>query len=68
VTQRINLFEKVLIPEAKENLRKIGIFLSDTERTAVCRSKLAKAKLEKAFATSQISRSNDLSASSSEEI
>jgi V/A-type H+-transporting ATPase subunit D len=53
VTQRINLFEKVLIPEAKENIRKIRLFISDAERTAVCRSKLAKAKLEKAFQGSQ---------------
>lgn len=53
VTQRINLFEKVLIPEAKENIRKIRLFISDAERTAVCRSKLAKAKLEKAFANGQ---------------
>ena len=54
VTQRINLFEKVLIPEAKENIRKIRLFISDAERTAVCRSKLAKAKLEKAFQGSQL--------------
>lgn len=53
VTQRINLFEKVLIPEAKDNIRQIRLFISDSERAAVCRSKLAKAKLEKAFATTQ---------------
>ncbi|WP_017296867.1 V-type ATP synthase subunit D [Nodosilinea nodulosa] len=59
VTQRINLFEKVLIPEAKENIRKIRLFISDSERTAVCRSKLAKAKLEKAFLNSQAAASAD---------
>jgi V/A-type H+/Na+-transporting ATPase subunit D len=44
-TQRVNLFEKKLIPELKENLRKIKIFLGDEETAAVGRAKLAKAKL-----------------------
>jgi V/A-type H+-transporting ATPase subunit D len=43
-TQRVNLFEKVLIPLAENNIRKIQIFLSDQERAAVVRSKLAKGK------------------------
>ena len=45
-TQRVNLFEKKLIPELKENIRRIKIFIGDEETAAVCRSKLAKAKLE----------------------
>jgi V/A-type H+/Na+-transporting ATPase subunit D len=44
VTQRVNLFEKVLIPRAREDIRKIRIFLSDAERSAVVRSKIAKRK------------------------
>lgn len=44
ITQRVNLFDKVLIPEAIENIRQIVIFLSDQERAAVVRSKLAKKK------------------------
>lgn len=44
VTQRVNLFEKVLIPQAEENIRKINIFLADGQRVAVVRSKIAKAK------------------------
>jgi V/A-type H+/Na+-transporting ATPase subunit D len=44
VTQRVNLFEKVLIPRAKEHIRKIRIYLSDAERAAVVRSKIAKRK------------------------
>jgi V/A-type H+-transporting ATPase subunit D len=44
-TQRVNLFEKKLIPELKENIRKIKIFLGDDETAAVGRAKLAKAKL-----------------------
>ncbi|MGB5406514.1 MAG: V-type ATP synthase subunit D [Thiogranum sp.] len=42
VTQRVNLFEKVLIPRARENIRKIRIYLADAERAAVVRSKIAK--------------------------
>jgi V/A-type H+/Na+-transporting ATPase subunit D len=44
VTQRVNLFEKVLIPRAKEHIRKIRIYLSDAERASVVRSKIAKRK------------------------
>lgn len=44
LTQRVNLFEKVLIPQAVDNIRRIVIFLSDQERAAVVRSKLAKKK------------------------
>lgn len=44
VTQRVNLFDKILIPTAKKNIQRIQIFLGDAERAAVVRSKLAKAK------------------------
>jgi len=44
ITQRVNLFEKVLIPTAKKNIQRIRIALGDTERAAVVTSKLAKAK------------------------
>lgn len=47
-TQRVNLFEQILIPTAKRNIQRIQIFLGDAERAAVVRSKLAKAKQEKA--------------------
>ncbi len=46
-TQRVNLFEKKLIPELKENIRKIKIFLGDEETAAVGRAKLAKGKLQR---------------------
>lgn len=42
ITQRVNLFDKVLIPRARENIRRIGIFLADGERAAVVRAKIAK--------------------------
>lgn len=46
-TQRVNLFEKVKIPEAEEAIRIIKIFLGDQMANQVARSKLAKKKLEK---------------------
>jgi len=47
-TQRVNLFEKVKIPEAEENIRVIKVYLGDQMANAVGRSKIAKKKLEKA--------------------
>jgi V/A-type H+-transporting ATPase subunit D len=47
-TQRVNLFEKVKIPESKENIRKIQIYLGDQLTSAVGRSKIAKSKLAEA--------------------
>jgi V/A-type H+-transporting ATPase subunit D len=44
VSQRVNLFEKVLIPNARRDIARIKIFLSDVERAAVVTSKIAKAK------------------------
>ena len=44
--QRVNLFEKVKIPEAKENIRVIGIYLGDQQTAAVVRGKMAKKKLQ----------------------
>jgi V/A-type H+-transporting ATPase subunit D len=44
-SQRVNLFEKVKIPEAKENIRRIGIYLGDQQTAAVVRGKIAKKKL-----------------------
>lgn len=43
-SQRVNLFEKVKIPECKENIRRIGIMLGDANTSAVARSKIAKKK------------------------
>lgn len=42
--QRVNLFEKVKIPEAKENIRVVRIFLGDQQTAGVARSKIAKGK------------------------
>jgi V/A-type H+/Na+-transporting ATPase subunit D len=43
-TQRVNLFEKVKIPEARQIIRMIRIFLGDQQTAAVARSKIAKSK------------------------
>jgi len=44
--QRINLFDKVKIPECRESIRKIRIYLGDQDANAVARGKIAKTKLE----------------------
>ncbi len=44
VTQRVNLFDKVLIPNAKANIGRIDIALGDLERAAVVNSKISKRK------------------------
>ena len=49
-TQRVNLFEKVKIPECRENIRRIGIYLGDMDTSAVVRSKIAKGKLQETVA------------------
>lgn len=46
-TQRVNLFEKIKIPEARENIRLIQIYLGELKTAEVVRGKIAKAKLEK---------------------
>ncbi len=44
-SQRVNLFEKVKIPETKENIKKISIYLADQQVSAVVRSKISKNKI-----------------------
>jgi V/A-type H+-transporting ATPase subunit D len=44
ITQRVNLFDKVLIPQARQNIKRIQIYLSDLQTAAVVRSKIAKRK------------------------
>jgi len=44
-TQRVNLFEKVKIPDCRDNIRVIRIFLGDEQTAAVVRAKLAKDKV-----------------------
>jgi V/A-type H+-transporting ATPase subunit D len=44
ITQRVNLFEKVLIPQTRRNIKRIRLFLSDAERISVVQAKIAKGK------------------------
>ncbi len=44
-TQRVNLFEKVKIPETEENIKKISIYMADQQVSAVVRSKISKNKI-----------------------
>lgn len=48
VSIRVNLFEKVLIPRAQKNIKKIKVFLGDQLLAAVSRAKVAKMKIEEA--------------------
>jgi V/A-type H+/Na+-transporting ATPase subunit D len=45
-TQRVNLFEKVKIPESQEAIRRIKIYIGDQMANAVGRCKIAKRKIE----------------------
>ncbi len=44
-TQRVNLFEKVKIPETLENIKKISVYMADLQVSAVVRSKISKKKI-----------------------
>ena len=44
-SQRVNLFEKVKIPETEENIRKISVYMADQQVSAVVRSKISKRKI-----------------------
>lgn len=46
-TQRVNLFEKVKIPETRENIRRIQIYIGDQQTAAVVRGKIAKNKVQR---------------------
>ncbi len=46
-TQRVNLFEKIKIPDARNNIRMIRIYLGDEQTAAVVRGKMSKKKMEK---------------------
>ncbi|MDR2482364.1 MAG: V-type ATP synthase subunit D [Treponema sp.] len=47
-TQRVNLFEKIKIPETRGNIKKIQVYLGDQQTSAVVRGKIAKSGLERA--------------------
>jgi len=47
IIQRVNLFEKIKIPESREAIRRIRIHLGDEMTAAIGRAKIAKAKISK---------------------
>lgn len=47
-TQRVNLFEKVKIPETQGHIKKIQVYLGDQQTASVVRGKIAKSGVEKA--------------------
>ena len=52
-SQRVNLFEKVKIPETQRNIKKISIYLADQQVSAVVRSKISKKKIAQRTGNSQ---------------
>lgn len=46
VSIKVNLFEKILIPRAESNIRKIKVFIGDQQLAAVSQAKAAKSKIE----------------------
>ena len=48
VIQRVNLFEKIMIPQCRDAIRVIRIALGDEMTAAVVRAKIAKGKLDEA--------------------
>ena len=45
-TQRVNLFEKVKIPQTRMAIKRIGIYLGDQQTAQVVRGKMSKRKVE----------------------
>lgn len=58
VSIRVNLFEKILIPRALQNIRKIKVFLGDQQLAAVSQAKVAKCKIEENKAAADLEVAN----------
>jgi V/A-type H+-transporting ATPase subunit D len=54
VSIRVNLFEKIMIPRAPDNIKKIKIFLGDQQLAAVSQAKVAKKKIDLRNAESEV--------------
>lgn len=55
-SQRVNLFEKVKIPEAKSNIKKISVYLGDQQVSEVVRSKISKKKIDQRNAAAMLAQ------------
>lgn len=53
-SQRVNLFEKVKIPDCKENIRVIKIAIGDEQTAAVTRGKIAKSRTPESGADGEV--------------
>lgn len=53
-SQRVNLFEKVKIPECRDNIRAIGVALGDEQASSVVRGKIAKGRTVKEAAAAAV--------------
>ena len=58
-SQRVNLFEKVKIPEAKANIKKISVYLGDQQVSEVVRSKISKKKIDQRNRAAVAAAEND---------
>ncbi len=59
VTIRVNLFEKIMIPRALENIKKIKVFLGDQQLAAVSQAKAAKGKIIRRKALAQAAKAKE---------
>lgn len=59
VSIRVNLFEKILIPRALLNIKKIKVFLGDQQLAAVSQAKIAKSKIEARKKATALNNSNE---------
>jgi H(+)-transporting ATP synthase subunit D len=62
-SQRVNLFEKVKIPEAKANIKKISVYLGDQQVSAVVISKVSKKKIDQRNAAAALAKKAEEGAS-----
>lgn len=53
-SQRVNLFEKVKIPETEEGIKRIRIYLGDQQTAQVVRGKIAKRKVDSSAHTASV--------------
>jgi V/A-type H+-transporting ATPase subunit D len=58
-TQRVNLFEKVKIPETRGNIKKITVYLGDQQVAAVVRGKISKRSLERVAQAAEQARKTE---------
>lgn len=58
-SQRVNLFEKVKIPEAKANIKKISVYLGDQQVSAVVISKVSKKKIDQRNAAAALAKKTE---------